>query len=670
MAGENDAVTLLSYKVNSGSVAAAVAANQKVGASLKAVNTEAMSLADRIRAGGVGLGLSPQELQQAAQYLGVQTGAISAQTQEMQRQLPIAERLAAAAQVRASAETGAVAGLRAQAVGGSGASGGSTRSVKGALTGVREGLIALPNVGYQNPAVVALRGLIPLAEKTGASFTQLGAALGIAGVAVVAVAVALDQMNKQIEVSKKVLTGALSAQDAFYKALESSTSEQVAAQLDELKRRREILALQRAETQGALDSAFAQAQAQFGDAAARGLDAAGQLPTAQLREQLKGLDEQYQAADQSIVRLTQGLDGNLYAVNDLEAAYNALTEEQLDAADQALEIDRLTKEQREERIAQNNRDVNVLTRLVGAGGLTSEALLEYAARITELNADTEALTGISSTYADQLEREKNAKEALTERNDQLLDLIDEEVSLREEAFEIQQKILDIETERDARIREIEADRDERLLELTGDAEERRIEIIEDANERIAKIERDARRDIFNAVANRDAVALKQAEIRRADALEDQQKGLDKSYKQVEKNLEKQEKALDKSYRKQVDNVQDSTNKQLNIQRRALYETEFAIASSVLAQRMHVENGFALMASGSAIGMELLRNVVVTGIYNMAQQAASIFGSVFGGSSQFPTLTSTYPQAGMTSSQFNQQFDRRFNQTVNFWTQGR
>lgn len=216
-----------------------------------------------------------------------------------------------------------------------------TRSVTGTLTGVREGLIALPNVGYQNPAVVALRGLIPLAERSGASFTQLGAALGIAGVAVAGVAVAMKAFNDQMAESKRRLEGALQAQQSYYSALTTLTTEQAQERITELQRARDAQRQQLDETRNALQTGFQQAQSVLGgnvtfvgDAVARLLD--NQTGAAQLRERAEQLQVQFTATNDEITRLTQGLDAGAFAANTLREAEAKLAEERQKVVDQTI----------------------------------------------------------------------------------------------------------------------------------------------------------------------------------------------------------------------------------------------------------------------------------------------------------------------------------------------
>ena len=101
--------------------------------------------------------------------------------------------------------------------------------------------------------------------------------------------------------------------------------ESVTAQIKAFDQRRTFLEQQIGETQNAIDETFNQAAATFGDSVARALDAAGQLPTAQLREQLRALETEFQTNTQSSERLTEALSSNQAATNTSNEAFQRLT---------------------------------------------------------------------------------------------------------------------------------------------------------------------------------------------------------------------------------------------------------------------------------------------------------------------------------------------------------
>lgn len=273
----------------------------------------------------------------------------------------------------------------------------NTRSVSGALTGIREGLISLPNVGYQNPAVVALRGLIPLVDKTGASFGQLGAALGIAGAAVIGVAIAFDRFNRELEGSKRILNGALAAQENYYQALSDLTSVQADEQAQELQRLRPILQQQATELRNSLESAFSQAsQTPLGDVGARALF--NQLPTGALKEQLDKVEAALQENIQTEARLTQGREAGVFAANDLREREQQLADARRKASEQVISLvgrDLIDQGQQAARAqtltqAQREQEQAALTVTIASNNAYLQSLLDIQ---QQLDPTTEAYKG-------------------------------------------------------------------------------------------------------------------------------------------------------------------------------------------------------------------------------------------------------------------------------------
>lgn len=326
----------------------ALTGNQQMAASLKgvsnaaanarAITSEYDAILGKLGAGAsANLTLLEQKLRDRERLEDESLRTNQNITAELRKQVNyVNQRLANAERFR---ETGVTADLRNSIL--SGATGASSigrrgSPVTGALTAVREGLISLPNVGYQNPAVVALRGLIPLADKTGASFGQLGATLGIAGAAVIGVAIAFDRFNQQLEGSKRLLTGALAAQDNYYRALGELTSTQAADQVAELQRLRPILEQEANELRSQLESAFTQAsQTPLGDVGARALF--NQLPTGALKEELDKAEAALQENIQTEARLTQGREAGVFAANDAEAAEAELAKQRREQANLVLQ---------------------------------------------------------------------------------------------------------------------------------------------------------------------------------------------------------------------------------------------------------------------------------------------------------------------------------------------
>lgn len=193
----------------------------------------------------------------------------------------------------------------------------------------------------------------------GATATQVAGATLLAAPALIALGVAINNFNQQIEKSKAVLTGALSAQENYYQAVAELTTEGAQEQIDTLERTRPILQQQIEETQAAIAATFGQLQAEFGDAGARALIAAGQTPITQLEERLKELQTQFTASEQTATRLRQGMESGVFAANDMIEAEKRLAEERADEASKFLsDIEASTREEQRIRglIEDGNRE--------------------------------------------------------------------------------------------------------------------------------------------------------------------------------------------------------------------------------------------------------------------------------------------------------------------------
>lgn len=321
--------------------------------------------------------------------------------------------------------------------------------------------------------------------------------------------------------------------------------------------------------------------------------------TSDLMDTINAGNDDISAAEQKVAFYSAALETNAVKANDAAAAAERLADAQVDAAQEALRIDRLTADQRAERIAQNDRDVNVLTRLIGAGGLSAAALQELADQITELNDDTTALKAVGESYADTLERQRIATENLTNRNEQILDLVNQEVKAQEEIYKIREDINAITSEAEAEAARIRGETQESLREVEAEAAEERIEIAEDTADRIEKIEREAGRSLETAKGERDAYGFKQAEERREDALTDEEKAQKKQIENLETSLRKQTDTALKAQQRQLSDLAASTTREINTKRSGLAYQENIVATSMTSQAFLAANGATKVVSEHA-----------------------------------------------------------------------
>lgn len=671
---------LLDYEIRNRQ---AIEGNAAVAQSIKRVANEAtnartiISEYDRTL-GAMGAGTSArlsileQKFRDTAQTSRDLARAEAEVTEELRKQQGyLAQRLNNAQRFQ---ETGFTAGLRNAAFNPPAGGSGGGRSVTGVLSGVREGLIALPNVGYQNPAVVALRGLIPLAEKTGASFGQLGTALGIAGVAVAGVAVAMKAFNDQMDASKKRLEAALSAQRAYYDALANLTSEQAGARVGELRRVRAFLEQEAAEAVGALDSAFAQLQSQFGD-----FDARLQISSEAFAPLRNAADNATKALQENIdteTRLTQGLREGAFAANSLREAEAELakqreeyaqyfagitkieTDRQLRQNTLILDIDRMTAAQREEKLRQDQRELDLINLRLQRGGLTIEAEAQLRERQGELTESILFTSEVTDTYADQLEREAALKQALSDQTDAYFNALEIEGKAREELYAARQKEEEDRAAHAAKILEIQqelADKEAELWRKAGEdiaeaeakAQQSRIKQELQYYKQVQEIQRRANTTIALAVYARDALAAFLAAQQRDEDLRKAKEANEERLKEIDAALEEQKAVIAKRLEEQLrvarkaadDAIRqeaDRRRKEAEINNRAIQAALVAYQNAAYATQQIALYG----SNGQRIIHTQLWNDLATYAYTGAKNLVGNFiaglqGS--GGSSKFPPL---------------------------------
>ena len=504
--------------------------------------------------------------------------------------------------------------------GGSGGALASARSIAGVAGGVAS------TVGG-GQAVSAAASILGLTQALG----PFGAAVGVGVVALKAVTDAEQQRAEAAKNTADILT------EAYGGAVESTT-QSINQQVTQLQRQRDSLQEVRDFLQG--DTVQQQAAQNFGFVNLTG-------ETVRLNDVL---DENQKAIEQVNAKITANnlqLNTQAVAQNDAAEAAERLADEQESAAQRAVEIDGLTREAREQRIAQNDREIDVLTRYIGAGGQSEETVKRLAARITELNKDTEALRAVSESYADVLDREARAKQALQDQFDAYGQAIEAEGKIREKIVEIQSDIDQARAEAEDKLSQIAADARDKRIEFETDAAEKREEIVQESADRIAKIERDSGRDTATAVASRDALAFTQAQLRRADQLSDEQKAQQKSLAQQDKASQRQLDALEKSADKQVAAVVDAEQKKVSVLQSALYMQQQAqIKAAYDAQQIALYSSNNQQIIHTSLWTNL-QQIAVQGVQNVLSVARALIG---GSGSGYPaSFTSPTPLPAVTGT---------------------
>lgn len=424
------------------------------------------------------------------------------------------------------------------------------------------------------------------ATALGADLTTVALSAGIAGVALGAVALAMNHFNDVIEEGKKALNDAIGAQNIYYKALGDSTTVQVQDQIESLKRSQPALKQQIAETQKAIDNAFAQEVATLGggalgDAAARALDAAGKTPYEQLKKQLEDLNTEYKSNEGGLARLQQGLKGNAFSLNDLA-----------DQADEAAKsLDAAAKAEEQRRIAATESGIQFQQQLyqLQANG-TADDLTKAIQQVTfESDAMSKSLGYLEKHAGDSdaaAQEFLNATDKIRQASEELqhfkLDAVDDVIANTKAALAAE--IEDINAkEADAEKKALD-DKNAKLADADKKASDASIKQAQDTADKRAKIERDYARSADEAIQDRDAVALDKARKKRDDDLKDLKDADAKQKAAIKKSLADQQAAIEAAYQKQLTAARQQASDETSIKRAAAQASINALYSSLNAEQ--------------------------------------------------------------------------------------
>lgn len=455
----------ITWKQDAASVQAAVQGNQQVAASFNPVvaQIQAMNLSSKeLALVAKQLGLSEAELAGAStnvtQKLGQQTTQVGTLAQRYQDVKNAAE-AARAAQASAAPNGASVSsgGLNGQQIAGRVAG-------LGALLGSQAG-------GQVFPAV--------------AQVIQLGVAFGAAGAAVGVFGLALRILTTEAEKEAKRLVDSAAAVSAARERALTASREQLEQE------RADAITLVARRQQDA-DEANA---ALLARGRATGFAGAQPLLGNILDPTFAGLKDTADAANTALATAQVNLNGlNVVlaetgetaggAAQNLEAARKQFVQGQIDTANTLIKIDSLTTEQRNERIAAIARETSILSKAIEAEGATTEAQNVFADRIAELGAEFTLLTGITSTYADQLEREQRAKQADIDVSDAT------EAGLRdlEKAQQDVQKATEGVTTATEKLEDAQRAHGDKLLAIDADLAEKEQKLATDLGDKQRKLE--------------------------------------------------------------------------------------------------------------------------------------------------------------------------------------
>lgn len=538
---------------------------------------------------------------------------------------------------------------------------GGGRTAGETISGIGRSIFNAPAVGPSTPIARVLQSAGPAIDKLGLSLGQVGALAGVAGVGVVAVALALEHFNKSIEGVKRNLDSAIEAQNIYFRALQDLTSWEAGDQLAERERDQRRLQQQIEETQGAIDSAWNQMVVQFGDAGARALEAGGLTPLTALREQLTELQAEAGVNEHAIVRLTQGMAENAFAANDLRWAMEESAKESLAIIQQRMtqeqELASLTRtassEQVRDRLAMIEAERATIQRalpevqfLQQYSAAAVEQTRELNDTLAELEEEEQALLTSVLPLVEAREREAAAAEALTAQTDAYFEALEAEGKARQALVEAQADI-------NAELERFAAKQDDIAATLAeaegkardaasqarqtaeGKARDDEVKALRDHLKRRNEITRTADLSLLDARRTRDVVAAIRAQEQRDEALRKEGEALQERIAVIDDNLQKQNEAVDKRLDEQLKSAQDAANKatrlekdrhdkQLGILRQAYQRADVALQNALNAQALIYNSHFASLQHSTASGMNAVVNAFGQGLITMVQQVQAAY----------------------------------------------
>lgn len=450
----------------------------------------------------------------------------------------------------------------------------------GAAASVFGGGGALSSVGD----ILGLVEYIPLAVQGLSSLNPIMIALAAAAGGV---ALALGEYNRQIEIQKKGLEAALEAQDRYLESLKNLNSEQAQAALEEERKNLRFLVAEANNVQAQIWEVWDNLVADVGEAQARLVTAAGS-PFAALEERLTDLNQQIEQSEGYLLRLRSGIENGAFAANDAAEAEARLAAERNKLAQittsAAVRADQLTAEQRAKRIDEINREIELLQIFGGA----SE---ETQAQIANLTAEADGLRMVFNSTADAAAELAARTAAVNQQTENYFDAVESTVKAEEALFKARQDAQAVYDKYIVDSRKISEEAEARYQEIIAESGEKRADIIEKTEKQILKAVRENGIERFNAIAERDALALflsaqkadeqaKDAQEAQADQLKELEKGQEKQLKSLQASTSKQAAALDASYRAQQQIAASAQSRALtDLMNAKNAETQIALSGS-------------------------------------------------------------------------------------------
>jgi len=319
-----------------------------------------------------------------------------------------------------------------------------------------------------------------------------------------------------------------------------------------------------------------------------------------------------------------------------------------DQANNRLEVDRMTAEQRATRALEIRRQIELLSgsqqeyanRQTTAGG---QAAYLLGQQISILQDELIRVTETTRTYADTLAQEEARKKALSTQTDNYLDAVTGEVKAQEALFKAKQEYTATLAEGAAKEQALLTETEAKRTEIVADSRDRLTEIEDRGAKERAKIVRDYNRSYTTAVGERDALAGKNAQIAASDRLADQQESYDEALRTQNKALEKQIKALDRSYSDQYARLVQSINVETATRVNAMNRATVDLVNAENYKASIAQYGAGTQRSIHEYMWGQLNQTAVTWASNTVNSVRGIMGAYTGSyATQYPMSVGSQP----------------------------
>lgn len=263
--------------------------------------------------------------------------------------------------------------------------------------------------------------------------------------------------------------------------------------------------------------------------------ASGDLQT-KLGSATDDLGTKIDATKSGLAGLAVELTTDSVAANNAAAAQQVLTKSQEDAVNQAIQIDGMTKDQRDAKAAQDVRDINLINQQIQAGGLTEQATDDLIAKQAQLQAEYEALIGVTNSAADATARETKVKQDALDTTNNYLDAVTAENAAIQAVDKAQQALTESAQAHSVALGQIQTQEQTKEAQDRAQAAQQAEEDQEKHLERLAQINQDAASEEKNAVRDRNVDADIQAREKAATATQQEGTTFDQQEKQQAAHL--------------------------------------------------------------------------------------------------------------------------------------